>query len=746
MARSVGALFFLIVLFGLALRANADLPIPAHPDWEPIADEVFLQEVARRIETEAPLLAVAVHGGTAYVGDERGVHRVDGGKLVATGGPQSPIQRLRVLGETLWAVGSEGVWRYAGGTWTRVASGPYVDVCLHLGEVIVASEEHVYLLDGSSLDPLNKRPSRAPILGVQSYSETIYVRHSDRLGLLHDGRFQYDDVADWNELPLGSKTRDMLVLGSRLFVPTDRGLGVLRGSSWHTVLGTDGLCYEDTTCVAAGFSRDYWIGTTRGAIRAVNGEFQYFGYAAWLPHEKVNAIAAGDHTVYMATDGGLGIIAYEPVTLQKKAAWYKRHFREWDMIRLGLVTLLSPNPDGTYSRGFGDNDVGYTCHYLNGLCFEYAVTGDPAVRDEAVDIFKTIKWSEEITPILGYPARSICAIEEPGNRGKTGSAGRPAEWNRSEDGLWYWKGDTSSDEVVAQIYAVSLFHDLVAKGIEKEKAVEHLERIIGHIVDNGWVLRDLDGKPTVWGQWSPDFIFSPYHTDERGLNAVQALGFMAVANSLFPSDKFQKARQQLIDWSYLRVTLRQKITFPGYTRFDDRLAFLSFYPLLRYEKDPAVRGPLMRSLQRSWEVKRIEQQTWFNFIYGALTGNDCDNAKAVNHLRLYPLDCTGYSYTNSHRHDLQNPAGYINYLENWKPLTPRDVGWQRWNRSFQQLDSQRGGTILDPSGWLDAYWMGRYYGMILPPSTTDPALISVEPRDVRFGPGPYQGPARPPVF
>ncbi len=156
--------------------------------------------------------------------------------------------------------------------------------------------------------------------------------------------------------------------------------------------------------------------------------------------------------------------------------------------------------------------------------------------------------------------------------------------------------------------------------------------------------------------------------------------------------------------------------------------------------------PVVDAVYLQERGERIEEQSWFNYLYGALTGNDCGNVAAADHLRAYPLDCAAYSYTNSHRHDLANPSGYINYLENWKPLTPRDVGWQRWNRSFQQLDGGGGRSVQDPSGWLDAYWMGRYYGMNLPPAATDPALISVEDRGLRLGPAPYEGPARPKIF
>ena len=80
----------------------------------------------------------------------------------------------------------------------------------------------------------------------------------------------------------------------------------------------------------------------------------------------------------------------------------------------------------------------------------------------------------------------------------------------------------------------------------------------------------------------------------------------------------------MIAWKYPQEVVRQKLTFhPGFfTHFDDRLAFYSYFPLLRYETDPELRSLWLRSLERSWEVKRIEGLPWFNYIYGAITGND----------------------------------------------------------------------------------------------------------------------------
>ena len=63
-----------------------------------------------------------------------------------------------------------------------------------------------------------------------------------------------------------------------------------------------------------------------------------------------------------------------------------------------------------------------------------------------------------------------------------------------------------------------------------------------------------------------------------------------------------------------------------------------------------------------------------------------------------------------------------------------------------ELDGGGGHGILDPSSYLDAYWMGRYYGFIKAPTTTDPNLRTVEKRNVQRGPAPYAHTPRPPIF
>jgi hypothetical protein len=743
-AHGVAALIALLVG---PLAALGELPIPKQPAWTPVRDAVYLQEIEGRLETNEPLLAAAVLEKVLYVGNERGVQRLEVAALVPVGGPSGRVARLKTLDAAMYAFADSALWQYRSSTWKKLADGAFTDGCVHLGAVIFSSGNHIYRLDDDKLVKLEAAAAEA-ILGIASYAETLYVRHSKRIGFLSDGGFDYTNVHDWGHLPLGSTIRDMMSFGRQLLVPTDKGLAALRGMSWHTITGDEGLCYEDTTCITRGFEQDdFWVGTTRGAIRSINGEYQYFGYQRWIPHDKVNAIACGDRVVYIATDGGLGIITYEPYTLQKKADFYERWIEEWGMRRIGFVSsLLWDAQRGEWIRFISDNDGGWAAHLLNGLSFKYAVTKDPKVREQAVEIFRSLYWCEQVSGIPGFPARSVATVGERAHLAETGSAGLPSEWNPTPDGKWLWKGDTSSDEVDSHIQSTMIFYELAAQGKERDAAREHLRRVVGHIIDHGWLLADVDGKPTRWARWDPAYLKGPDGYDARGLNGMEALAMTETAIALTGDEKFKRGKQQLLDWGYHKEVLRQKLVFPEATHFDDRLAWLAYHPLLTYERDPKLRSIYRRGLERSWEVKRVENMVWFNYIYGALTGNDMDNERCLKNLREWPLDCQNYTYANSHRSDLRVPRGYVNYVSDWKCMSARDIGPARWDHDFMQLDGGNGGkSVGDPSGFIDAYWMGRYYGMLLPPETTDSGLLTVEKLGRTLGAKPYAGPPRPDV-
>jgi hypothetical protein len=457
----------------------------------------------------------------------------------------------------------------------------------------------------------------------------------------------------------------------------------------------------------------------------------------------------GDKQVAIATEGGIGLIRYEPYTLRKKVDHYERHLEEWGHKRMGFIhSIYWGGEDRGWIRHISDNDGGHTAPYLAAMCFKYAVTGDDTARREALNSFKAMIWLEQITGKEGFVARAIWSVD--GDQDKMadqGSGGLPAKWYPTQDGKWYWKGDTSSDEISAHYYAVSLFHDLVAQGPEKERAAEHLARIAKHIIDHGMLLEDMDGKPTRWGRWDPDYLFRPYGMYARGLNGMEAQTYLKTAWSLTGDEFFKKGFQQLLDWGYHDYTVRQKITFPpeDIAPWDDNLAFWGYYTLIRYTDDPNLRSIYLRSLERTWEVKRLEHVSWFNFAYSAMTGNDGEIERAMDHLRAWTLDCTVHSYRNSHRADLDPEPGYVPYGGGTRGMSPRETSVKGGTRNALPYDGGSGGRVIAaPADFIRDYWMGRYHGFIQPPSSQDPNLISVpDSGGPSLGAPPYEGPQRP---
>jgi len=734
--------------------------------WTPAADDVYLQEVGHKIHSKKPIEGIGISEDQVYAIINQQLHMLNGDQFDLQKNAPQNVERLIAADGKLWSLTADGIYKLDRKKWKKIDNQHFVDLCVHHGVLHAATREEIFKLDNDrliSIKPeggyynsditmlmedgtqLHADPVRlGPIDRLASYAGTLHVLRPGAL-VQFDGKVVNTDFIDWGQLPSGN-TKDLLSLGSRLYITTDRGLAELRGASLKNYKGEDGLPVESTTCLTRGFENDIWIGTTRGAVRKVGEEWQYFGADHWLPHNVVNDIAVGDMKVYIATEGGLSIISYEPYTLQKKAAYYERHLDEWGHKRLGFIHTVYQK-DGEWIREVSDNDGAHTATYLAAMCYKYKVTGEESARAEAVNSFNAMLFLDRINDIDGLIARSIWSTTaDKDEMGKHGSGGLPARWYPTEDGKWNWKGDVSSDEIIAHFYSVSLFHDLVAEGREKELAKEHITRMATYIMDNGWKVIDKDGTPTRWGRWNPEYLLRPYGYSDRGVNGLEALTFAQTAYSLSGDEKYMEGYQQLVDWGYLNNVLKQKNTFPpsSLAPWDDNLANEAYATILRYTTDPKLRSFYLRSIERFYEIKRMEHIPWFNFTYGAHTGNDCDIDQCVKHLRAWTLDCVEHNFSNSHRDDLFVEDGYTSYEGGLKAISPRESAVMRGSRRAIRLDGGAGGRrVMEPTGYLRDYWMGRYHGFIEAPTATDKSLLTVEPRNKQFGAAPYDGPGRP---
>jgi hypothetical protein len=295
---------------------------------------------------------------------------------------------------------------------------------------------------------------------------------------------------------------------------------------------------------------------------------------------------------------------------------------------------------------------------------------------------------------------------------------------------------------------MAIFLETAAQGAEVQQGKDFITKVAGHLVDHHWQLIDFDGKPTRWGRWNPEYFNSAGEGNAaRGLNGLEILSFIKTAEAITGNAKFAQGYQELVKLGYPEYTIRQKGTFPpqDVLPFLDQLAFFCYPNLIQYETDPRLRSLYRRSLERSWEIKRMEHIPWFNYLYGAMTGNDCEVEAATTYLRDWPLDLVNYSYHNSHRADLRTPPGYVAYAGGIQAFSPREHEPMLWDNWSMKADGGSGGRdVIQPAAWLAAYWTGRYYGFIEAPKTTDPAALTVDMnRHLKFGAQPYDGPPKP---
>lgn len=745
--------------FSFHTPASATFPGTTATPSQRILDQPYLQEVASQFPTPFPLLSVAAHGTNIFVGTAQGVLLLDKPRhrLIPDPGPTNTIHRLVHAGDQLWALADTGLWLRETSGWKHTTQRPVQDVALFRGAPVAASGDQLFWIRPEGLVAVSSNSAPFRIHDLEFHQENLWIHGEGRVSYLDRGRyggldsygFPSDHAVDWGRFP-SPATREMVSANGALWFATPRGLAELRGMRLRAVAGPEGLPYEDATCLAPGFDRDLWIGTTHGAIRWTGSQFHYFSGRRWLPHERVRGIVTTREAAYIATDGGLAEIRFVPFTLAKKAAWYEAHLERWGQKRLGFTHKLEWDAAlGEFVREVSDNDGGYTGDYLAAQAYRWAVTRDPGARIEATNTFHALRWLESMTGIEGFPARAVWVPGERGHKAGHGSGGYAAEWNRTADGRFEWKGDTSSDEITSHFYAITVFLELAAEGAEVEQGRRHLARLADHLIRNHWRLVDRDGKPTRWGRWDPEYFLTEEGRFDRGLQALELLSFMKTAAHFTGERRFMEAYDRLVQLGYPDYTLRQRSSFPpeDIAHFEDQLALWAWWNLLRYETDPDLLAVYRRGYERSHEMIRIERNPWYQFVYGALTGQECDAPEAVAHLREWPLDLRVWSFSNSQRTDLRTPPGLHAPKGGIRAFSPREHQPMRWDAWTLQEDGGTGGNdVAEPGGWLLAYWMGRFHGYITAPVDAPTDTVRLDPTEVPPGGArPYQGPPRPPV-
>jgi hypothetical protein len=473
----------------------------------------------------------------------------------------------------------------------------------------------------------------------------------------------------------------------------------------------------------------YWLGNEQGVARFDPkarhrwDRWQYLHGRRWLMDNDVRNIHVEEtemsRKVWVRTKSAISLIEWRPMPLEEKARIFEERV-EARHVRHGMIAdshLRIPGDLSTNRKHTSDNDGLWTSIYLGAQAYRYAVTHDADARARAQRSMRLLMRLEEITGRPGFPARSFVATNELAPGQKDPGDG---EWHPTPDGQWLWKGDTSSDELVGHYFGYAIYFDLVADDSEKRDIARVVSRITDHLIQHDYDLIDLDGKPTRWGQWSERYFATEEGTYEAPLRSLELLSFLKTAHHITGAQKYADAYQDRIRRGYANH-MRHYRRWPGGGEInfsDDELAYLSYDPLLRYEKDSRLRATYLDGLRFTWSQIRSDRNPLWNYISvasgaGRMTRAIRDESRRT--LERIPMDMIKWRMQNSHRLDVTfaPDKDRKDHRQLTEVLAPDERPVEKWNSNPYRPDGGGNGNSEDDGAYfLLPYWMGRYHGWV----------------------------------
>lgn len=536
----------------------------------------------------------------------------------------------------------------------------------------------------------------------------------------------------------------LVASGQDLWIGTEQCASVQRSDfSLDRVCGAEGLPSGNATCAVSTSDGDVWFGTQRGVSRRrPDGSFRYYFGSRWLPtsdiqsHQTVVAMAANSTRVAVVTTGGVAILSI----IQDKLADRMNLYEE----QMSLHTQTSPEralPNNASLAGtsrftsFGntssntpfsnDNNGLWTSMYLLGEVFRWDLLKEPAAKKRAWSYLRGMETLVRASGIKGLPARSVAFYEKDPNKG--GNDDNGIHWQKSPvyPGYW-WKTDTSSDEITGHIAVYRVAYDLLCETAEEKKLVRDMALdIVLYIVQNDFMLIDWTGKPTTWGHWDPqtlNFNFSRWY-DDRGLGALQILSWIVNVRTMADANEkviLDAAFRNLTDnYLYTLNMVNAAITEPNDRNYsDDELAMLNYFTILYAGANSSSIAAELHpfadaSLKRYWRVTRNYRNPFYAFVARMLDPALVPDV-FEDSLQEWPVEAINWPVDNSLRLDLHfvDALDEVNGMDSVTLIPYNENRLLRYNGDPFNIANgaanNNGMQGSDPGAPILAYWAQRW--------------------------------------
>ncbi len=263
----------------------------------------------------------------------------------------------------------------------------------------------------------------------------------------------------------------------------------------------------------------------------------------------------------------------------------------------------------------------------------------------------------------------------------------------------FYKGDTSSDEIIGHLFLYKLAYDILGPEDPELAGLleETMEKFAQHLVDNSYCMVDGSGQPTTWAKFSRTYMHNGQVLGGAPLNSMVLLCAFKVAAYITGNQKWEdEYRMAALDeqYQYAEIMTQQRERYQmaileyansvspilgfilrplvGTELFntvhriiinysDEEMAMLGFYLLFQLEDDEELLGYYREALEDWWfSIQYSENALWY-YIYQLAYPNEVKTDYYGNNLvetaqwvlSRHPIDLRRYLASNSRRDDVQ---------------------------------------------------------------------------------------------
>jgi len=575
---------------------------------------------------------------------------------------------------------------------------------------------------------------------IKALNPIKLIADGDRfLILTSDGVYQLlNKNKKFSQVYKGSNLSAMALYEGEIIIGTNNGVLSLDATSFKASEIDRNLPFNDITSLNT-IDGTLWFGSKNGAFKLrKDGKYDYYASKRWLVDNEVVDVSKGpDNSVLVLSTTGLSQINFVEMTLAEKAAYYQEIQRKRH-IRYGYTSRLYLKTSGDLTSGVmhdTDNEGLWNSLYLASEIFRYAVTKSEDAKQNIYEAFEAMERLEEISGVSGFPARTI---EREGVELDEGSNGFSPEqmkiwqkengktWQFDETGRWKWKVSTSSDESAGHFFVNALLAELAPDEELKNRAIRQITRQADHIIENNWRLVTWNGKPTRWGNWTPEYVNGfPINVGDRRLNSTLIIAFLQSAYHFTGDELYKTKAYELINKHGYDENANRPASVIGkvegemlsdkWNHSDDQMYFISSPAFVNYSFSEAEKQKHFEAVRTHWEIERSEKNPLWNFIYAMTGGTDFDLEESIWWLQEYPMDLISWSIDNTQRNDLEKMEPNFR-TQTYTEILPRDEQpLYAHNGAYRNNSNSRGMSESSPYLWLLPYWAGRYVDAISAP-------------------------------